>query len=415
MLDDVKLSGKAVAIRELNIEWSSDVGAVLAEAFGLTQAEVDVASLLYQYTEISKIAAARGVNIHTIRKQIGQLFTKTDTKGQAELVRLLALLSARIASKRKAHVMAWSDPYGREKLLEIDGDTIAYTWIGSETGTPALFIPGLVNGYLFPSGFDKTLKANDVKLYVLSRPGTGNCKCTSAIDPLDQHATVVLKFCAALELRGIVAAGLHCCVTALAVAAVRSPGIFSTIIGLGRFLQLTPERLKRVAPVPRAMVWIANNAPWAAEVIGQQAVRAMHKYGPDWYLNRAYGDMPFDHKFARQPDIAALMRNACAFTYRQGYQIFFNDFVIRKYDIRPFLRISNIRLHWLMGKSSVYGSPDATPGFYTSSEIEEVLANFPLVSFEGVPDAGELLCYQRPVLVAQRIAEAANGLRFGAL
>ena len=279
LLENTKLTGSVLAIRELNVEWNDEVVTVLVEAFSLTNAEVDVASLLYQHTDIDKIAELRRVNTKTVRKQLSQLFMKTETKGQAELIRLLALLSARLASKRRAHIMAWSDPYGREKILELDGDEIAYTWMGSEAGTPALFLPGLANGYLFPTVFEDFLKSNNVKLYVVSRPGAGNCKCTSVSEPLEQHVTVVLKFCAALGLRSIVSIGLHSCVTALAAAAVRSPGTFSAIIGIGRFLQLTPERLKKVAPVPRALVWFAHNAPWAAEVIGQQAYRAMHKHG----------------------------------------------------------------------------------------------------------------------------------------
>ena len=125
--------------------------------------------------------------------------------------------------------------------------------------------------------------------------------------------------------------------------------------------------------------------------------------------------MPFDFQFSRQPEIAAMMRNACAYTFRQSYQVLFDDFVIRKLDIQPFLRESNIQLHWLLGAAHVYGDHNATPGFYNSTEIAEFLKSYPASHFRKCRRCGRIDVLPDATACRLQIAEAANGLRFGTL
>jgi DNA-binding CsgD family transcriptional regulator len=62
---------------------------VLRQAFGCTKAESEVAVALAQGHDVEEIARIRGVSHGTIRAQIKGIFTKTDTRRQAELVSLL--------------------------------------------------------------------------------------------------------------------------------------------------------------------------------------------------------------------------------------------------------------------------------------------------------------------------------------
>lgn len=64
-------------------------GAALKLAFGLTPAELAVATALQRGLSPDEIAAERGVSIETVRSQIRGLMTKTDTRRQSELVALL--------------------------------------------------------------------------------------------------------------------------------------------------------------------------------------------------------------------------------------------------------------------------------------------------------------------------------------
>jgi DNA-binding CsgD family transcriptional regulator len=71
-------------------EWSPrDAAAELERLYGLTPAEASVALEVAQGRELATIAEERSVSLHTVRSQLYRVMTKTDTRRQAELLRLL--------------------------------------------------------------------------------------------------------------------------------------------------------------------------------------------------------------------------------------------------------------------------------------------------------------------------------------
>jgi DNA-binding CsgD family transcriptional regulator len=68
--------------------------AALAEAFGLTLAEMSVLALLGQGHSLAEIASARGVEIDTVRGQCKLLLSKTRSRRQSDLVKLVVALCA---------------------------------------------------------------------------------------------------------------------------------------------------------------------------------------------------------------------------------------------------------------------------------------------------------------------------------
>ncbi len=398
------------AVRELTISWSENVAHVLVEAFGLTEAEVDTARQLYLSGDIAKVADLRGVNIRTARLQLSHIFAKTETRNQIELVRLLVLLGARLAARARGPSLAWTDPLGREKIIiRADGRKLAYTWMGDPDGTPALFVHGVVNGYLYPDAFEATLKAQRIKLYVLTRPGCGNSDADPHADPCLDLASAISDLCTALSLRNIVGAAIHAAVIPMSLLAASANNPFSAIVAFGRFLPYSAKLYARIPKPTRTLIWLAFNAPWSADVIGRHAWRAVVQNGVDWYIERAYREMPFDFSTTKNQEISALMRNACAFTFRQGHDIFFDDLRLRQTDIRVSLAKLKIPFHWVLGLEKVYASPQNQQGFYDQSDLDDVISISSLISLEIVPSSGELLPYQQPVLAAMRIANAANG------
>ena len=61
----------------------------LCRLYGLTPAEARVAARIAQAKSIEEIASELGVKVSTVRAQLRQVLAKTDTRRQAELVRLL--------------------------------------------------------------------------------------------------------------------------------------------------------------------------------------------------------------------------------------------------------------------------------------------------------------------------------------
>jgi pimeloyl-ACP methyl ester carboxylesterase/DNA-binding CsgD family transcriptional regulator len=399
------IEGRFTAIRELSVRWTPQMDHVLAEAFHLTAAEIEIAKLCYLHADVSKAAHIRGVLVRSVRAQLSSVFHKTETKSQAELLRLLSLLSMRLAIKPQTGRLSWIDPLGREAIIvRPDGRRLAYSWMGAEKGRPIVFVHGIVNGYLYPDSFEATLKEAGIKLYVPSRPGAGNSDADWRLHPCTDHVETLKYFCEALDLTQVPCAGIHAAVIPIAVLASRPDNPFSSILGLGRFLPYSQKRFAKIAATPRALLWLAANAPWAAEIVGRHGWRALVQNGVDWYIERAYGDMPFDYKTTKQPEIAALMRNACAFTFLQDHRIFFDDLVLRKTNIGDYLPSLRLPFHWMMGSADVYGTSGAG-GFYDNEDINWLLQHNSRISMEQVADAGELMPYQCPDLVARRMIE----------
>jgi DNA-binding CsgD family transcriptional regulator len=66
----------------------------LAELFGLTRAEANIAVELLAGCDVREIALRQGRSIHTIRLHLVRIMAKTDTNRQSELMRLLLSLPA---------------------------------------------------------------------------------------------------------------------------------------------------------------------------------------------------------------------------------------------------------------------------------------------------------------------------------
>lgn len=280
--------------------------------------------------------------------------------------------------------------------------------MGAQDGVPALFVHGIVNGYLYPDEFQATLVQHGVKLYVMTRPGAGNSEADTTLDALSDHVGAIEHLCVELGLGGIAAAGIHASVIPLAAVAARPNSPLRAIVAMGRFLPYNARRIAKIALVPRTLLWLAVNAPWAADIVARHAYRALVQRGVDWYIERAYGDMPFDYQTTKRPEIAALIRNACAYTFLQGPDIFFDDMRLRSHDITPYIRDLKGPFHWMLGGVDVYQSGNQR--FYEAHDEDEFRSLNPLITFERVAEASELMPYQRPALVAQRIAETALSL-----
>jgi DNA-binding CsgD family transcriptional regulator len=64
---------------------------VLAEVYGLTGAQAQVARKLYAGCSVEETAVSLGLSLNTVRSHLKQIFSKCEVQSQAELLRTLAL------------------------------------------------------------------------------------------------------------------------------------------------------------------------------------------------------------------------------------------------------------------------------------------------------------------------------------
>jgi len=62
---------------------------ILQGLYDLTPAEAEILRLLAEGRSLEEVAQQRGITMNTVRSQLKQVFAKTDTRRQGELVRLV--------------------------------------------------------------------------------------------------------------------------------------------------------------------------------------------------------------------------------------------------------------------------------------------------------------------------------------
>jgi DNA-binding CsgD family transcriptional regulator/PAS domain-containing protein len=84
-------TGEATAILFIADTEAGEVSTteVLQHLYQLTRAEADLVRLISSGQSLEQVAEARGVTMNTVRSQLKQVFCKTDTKRQGELVHLV--------------------------------------------------------------------------------------------------------------------------------------------------------------------------------------------------------------------------------------------------------------------------------------------------------------------------------------
>lgn len=392
--------------RVLRLPWQVAMDSMLVEAFGLSEAEIDVARHLFEGYTVAQIALLRATSEGTVRNQIKSVFFKTEVNSQANLVRLLAMLSHRSQAMAGDSSMNWSDPFGREvTITDRHGRKVAYSWLGDPDGKPALLLHGIVNGFLYPPAFERALQDHGIKLFAPHRPGCGNSQRDPDLGLAKQIGESVLALCEQLGLTGIPVLTVSS-VTVPAILLAASPANpFSAVIATGRFLPFTKARLERMNRKTRTLIWAACHAPWLARVFARVAYRQIQQHGTDWYIKQSFETLPFDRMTAYHPDLLPLFRNACAFSFMQSPDPFFEDFSMRDLDVRKTIGDVGVPVHWVLGDVDIYRGERGRDLLDTQEEIDDFLSRNSLASFERIPLAGEMMIYQQPVAVVERLAQ----------
>ncbi len=77
-----------IALRMLDIPWTSTVDLQLQEAFGLTRAECEISRQFYELRDTGAVANHRGTTLATVQTQLKSVSGKTQSASQAQLLQL---------------------------------------------------------------------------------------------------------------------------------------------------------------------------------------------------------------------------------------------------------------------------------------------------------------------------------------
>ncbi|MXP11216.1 alpha/beta hydrolase [Pseudoblastomonas halimionae] len=384
-------------IRSLELEWYPEVSANLSQAFGLTEAETEVCRLLFRHRELDGIVAERGSTTHTIRSQIKQIFAKTEVASRVDLVRMLGLLCARAALGRDAKSMQYVDPLGNERILHrSDRRRLAYTWTGAEAGRPILFVHGEIPYFALPETTREMLVSRNIKLICLSMPGHGNSDGTADLPQIEDGVAAIAELCEHLGLARIGGLASYSGQFCLSRAAADHPKLFSALMIIGFPWNLSEGRWRRMPLTHRTLCSLILNAPPVFELVARIAQRRMLEEGPDFYLHRAFAEVPPDMQSVRDPEIQALLRPACRHLANQGHMAYVREeTMVASHGLSEWFWRIEVPVHYLIPAEAENACRA------DCADLKALGAN---VTAEAVASTGELLPYQSPALFADRMA-----------
>ena len=393
IVDSARRDHGCIALRTMEIPWTASIERQLEEAFGLTQAECAIAREFYELRDTKGVAQRRGTSLATVQTQIKSIFAKTQTTGQAQLLQVLSVLSARAALDKRSRVAAWSNPIGREaSFIRSDGRSVAYSWQGEEDGKPVLVLHGHTLGHIFPPEADRAFRAAGLKLHLLSRPGFGHSEFDPNASSIDDSARSIVEFCEEMGLRRVPVITISSGLTGLSRALERNPQIASSIMHLGylwfKHLPVSHE----VPSIQQIIFKLAGRAPRLLSTFSQIAYRNMRRVGVDWYIDRVLGDKSHDISYFRSSQNAGLIRAAAGHLLVQGPDLYARELYEPREPAFDLLRQSSLPTMLALPEY------DTIHDFTAYAEALSLNEN---VRLELLKDSGELYFYKAAETIAR--------------
>lgn len=394
---EMEIGGQAHVLAVTNeLAWPDGLSTTVREAFGLTEAEVEVLRALVEGAGIAEIAAQRGRSRETVKSQIRSILSKTETRAQAELIRItLGLMEVVAVTERKASLKTLRGGTGLverrfRSLQRPDGRRADHIVIGDENGRPVLFFPldyGLIR---WPASAEAAAERRGLKVIVPIRPGYGHSSpARSRADLVD---TIVSDTIAALDHHG----AQKCPAIALSADAFFAfhvanahPGRVSAIIncscGLPLFKRVQYERMHKWH---RFILANARYAPSMLPFMVKAGFSLARRIGKRGFVHAVFGESPADVQTFEDPEVMEAMvlgSEVCLSEWHSAHEAFSNEKILQQRDWRHLVDACEIPVHIWQGHQDPQ-VPMAT--------VREMQAEFPRFVFHEDPQAGQLIFFK---------------------
>lgn len=389
-----------IVVRSLELDWTPEVDDALSEAFGFTPTELSVSRMLFETRDSNEIARLRKTSVHTVRTQLRAILSKAGVHSQVDLVRLLGFLCARQRPVSGDAQVGWQDPWSTQRIVERpDGYKVAFSWTGDPKGKPVLLTHGFSIGYLLGEKVEARLKDAGIKLIAPCRPGSGGSETNPDLSDMEDVTTAYLQVLDSLKVNRCSAIGLGGGAICLFTLAERRPALFNAVLCVGDCLPISENWLAKVPYSYRVLAKLAVHAPKIMRVVVKAIYRNVRRYGIDWYLDRRFVLSEVDAEACRDPDLAPLIRNACELTFTRTYEIFASAFSSRWKIEHADISEIGLPIHIIVGGEDPTTDPE---------QLRRLAGELDGFTYDIAENAGELVVYQAPDLVVERMIEVAS-------
>ncbi len=376
----------------------------LAEAFSLSQAEVEVTIALGRGQQPGDIAIHRNASIHTVRSQIKSILKKMHAAGIPDLVRtfcgFVASFSAGAAVEPIVREKIWSHPNRRVFSLTLpDKRIMSVTEQGDPKGRPILFFHNMLYGVSLTDACVETLAHRGWRVISPSRPGYGDSDPVQGVETtqlVDQAADDAVHLLASLGIEQAIVLGHSMGSVYAQRFAVRHPDQTRGVLFVSHAPYWREEFLNKLPRRQRIVALSARHAPSSLPFITSAGVALVNSGRQDLFVSALYQTIPSDQRALRRPDVHACVLEGLHHTIRQGSNAFcldcpapITDWSHEAVEIKAPIRI-------LAGAGDKVVLPEYYDGY---------LEKAPDAELEFVEDAGQFLLYSHWPRVIEQLSQ----------
>ncbi|MEL6531046.1 MAG: LuxR C-terminal-related transcriptional regulator [Pseudomonadota bacterium] len=327
-------------VKTVDFAWPSKLTPLVQDAFGLTDAEVEVLRLMAEGQTAKDIAQTREASLPTVRTQIRAIYAKTSTRNQSEFLRMaLGLATLDLVDRHTVtgafalpdtiDELPYPRPEDRHLLTLPDGRVLDYSVFGAPTGKPVLFMHSEFFGDGMSADAVSHAIRNDLLIIAPVRPHNGRTSpYPTGVKTYEQVNADTIHLLNHLGISEVVV-----------LSQVMAPSLFSAM-----FAHQHPERVK-------GMVFLATLFPFGSKE-DEESLFSFHRYlssiihrstGMLKFISKAglayhnrVGTRRFFRTFAekRPADLKVLeddltyaaMANGVQICGAQGYEGYYNDY-----------------------------------------------------------------------------------------
>ncbi|WP_227270226.1 alpha/beta fold hydrolase [Roseobacter weihaiensis] len=402
-------------------EWPATLDTILSEAFGLTPSELIVIRGLVETSTIKEIAEQRGRSVETVRTQLKAIFQKTQTHGQAELIRVCLSLMNIVAVTgatnelvlRSSNGSARLEPRPFRTIKRPDGRRFDYLILGDTGGRPVLFLPldyGLIR---WPAGAEAEAARRGLQVVVPIRAGFGSSTSlprevgAASYGPTlaaDVHALLDhldIRSCPIISLGNDSWYAHH-------IAALHPDRITAILMAAGTLPMTEAKQYERMGKWHRFITANARYAPTVFPFMVKAGFSLARRIGRRSFLQAVYGDSPADLATIEQPEIleAILSGSEIALSKaHSAHNAFAREVFAKTLNWKHTVRACrSIPTHFLTGNQDQHAPPQT---------VNEWELEWPHIRFERIKGAGYLLFFQHWEMVLDRLKDMMDGTDIG--
>lgn len=385
-------SEDAVLLAAVEVHLHAGVADKLAETYGLSSAELDVAFRLGRGETPETIAKARKASMATVRSQIRAVLAKLDVATTTDAVRILtgfgATMNAVSAIARQSPARRDIDRWLSQHTMTLsDGRRFAWLEMGDPAGRPVLFFHNI---YFAPRWTEQAIEAlarQGWRVIAPSRPGFGLSERVAAATP-EQRIEATADSCEQLLNRleiptVLVAAHANGMIHAQDFAA-RRPERTRALLSIGGETSWEEGMESGMPWHHRIMVTTLLRAPSAIGFIARATVAFIDTGREEFVLKTLHRDSPLEQRIARRPEVRDVLFDGLRHTVQQGAHGLIAEIRLALTDRRDIAR--RVRCPFRI----IHGLKD---NVFTPEMFRLFADTVPNVELIEIPDAGQYLLY----------------------